>query len=169
MRDDEFTAIFIEYRNAVYQFVWRMTNSRTTADDVTQDVFVAFLRGQISIDGSRGAVRSLLLGTARNLVWKQWRRDRRWSPLFEESFVAAPLPFHEDGREKAVTAAVSGLPPLQREALVLATYEELSIVEIAELLGVEAGTVKARLHRARENLKRMLSAYCPATGGSLER
>jgi RNA polymerase sigma factor (sigma-70 family) len=55
---------------------------------------------------------------------------------------------------------------LQREALILATYEELSLQEIAQALAVEVGTVKARLHRARENLKRMLAPYRPGNARS---
>ncbi len=55
-----------------------------------------------------------------------------------------------------MSVAVAALPPLQREALILATYEGLSLQEIADTLAIEIGTVKARLHRARENLKTIL-------------
>jgi RNA polymerase sigma-70 factor (ECF subfamily) len=46
---------------------------------------------------------------------------------------------------------------LQREALVLAEYEDLSLAEIAQATDCEVGTVKSRLHRAKENLRRMLA------------
>jgi RNA polymerase sigma-70 factor (ECF subfamily) len=49
------------------------------------------------------------------------------------------------------------LPPLQREALVLVVYEEMTLEEVARAVDAEVGTVKARLHRARENLRRMLA------------
>ncbi len=55
--------------------------------------------------------------------------------------------------------AIDELPPLQREALVLFEYEELVLAEIAEIVGVDIGTVKARLHRARQCLKRSLAPY----------
>ncbi len=166
MRNEDFAAIFNEHKTAVYQFAWRMSNSRTTAEDVTQDVFLALLRGDIEADDARGSVRSLLLGTARNLIWKRWRHERRWNPLAEDAFIASPLPFHDEDREEAVSMAMGSLPPLQREALILATYHELSLQEVAEALGVETGTVKARLHRGRENLKRMLSPLSPTVGRS---
>ncbi len=162
MRDEDFAAIFNENKNAVYQFAWRMSNSRATAEDVTQDVFLALLRGDIERDEARGSLRALLLGTARHLLWKRWRHEHRWSPLAEDAFVAQPLPFADQNREQAVAVAVRSLPPLQREAVILATYNELSLRDIAEALGVETGTVKARLHRGRENLKRMLSPLSPA-------
>jgi RNA polymerase sigma-70 factor (ECF subfamily) len=56
-----------------------------------------------------------------------------------------------------VEQAVGKLPPLQREALVLFEYEGLTLEEIAEITGADVGTIKSRLHRARERLKRMLA------------
>jgi RNA polymerase sigma-70 factor (ECF subfamily) len=157
MRDGEFQAIFQEHKNAVYQFVWRMSNSPDVADDVSQDVFLVLLRGEADYDRSRGSLRALLLGIARNLIWKRWRDERRWISIDEESFLAPALDLESVGKQQAVAAAVACLPPLQREALILATYEDLSLREIAEALTVEVGTVKARLYRARENLKPMLA------------
>jgi RNA polymerase sigma-70 factor (ECF subfamily) len=57
--------------------------------------------------------------------------------------------------------AVRALPLLQREVLVLAEYEELSLEELARAVESEVGTVKSRLHRARENLRRMLGPLKP--------
>lgn len=159
MTEDEFEALFAEHKNAVYQFAWRMTNSPAVAEDIAQEVFLALWRGEAAWDRARGTMRALLLGIARHLAWKRWRQDQRWSLLEEETFVAAPLAVDSLGIGHAVAAAVAALPPLQRETVILATYEELSLQEMAETLAVELGTVKARLHRARENLKRMLAAY----------
>jgi RNA polymerase sigma-70 factor (ECF subfamily) len=162
MNSAEFEAIFEEHKNAVYQFAWRMTNSAASAEDIAQDVFLALFRGQAELDRSRGSIRALLLGMARHLVWKRWRHDRHWSSLEDESLPTSPVVEHL-AAEQAVSAAVAALPPLQREALILATYEGLTLQEIAETLGVEVGTVKARLHRARGNLKRLLAPHKPGT------
>ncbi len=159
MTDDEFQAIFDGHKDAVYQFAWRMSNSSSVAEDISQDVFLVILRGEAELDESRGSLRALLLGVARNLLWKRWREERRWSSIDDESFLAAPLDLETLGQQHAVAAAVVALPPLQREALILATYEGLSLRETADTLMVEVGTVKARLHRARENLKLMLAPY----------
>ena len=48
---------------------------------------------------------------------------------------------------------------MQREALILFEYEELSLAEIALIVGADVGTVKARLHRARQRLRRSLAPY----------
>jgi RNA polymerase sigma-70 factor (ECF subfamily) len=58
-----------------------------------------------------------------------------------------------------VQAAISALPPLQREAIVLCEFEELSLDEAAAVVGADVGTVKSRLHRAREGLRRSLAPY----------
>jgi RNA polymerase sigma-70 factor, ECF subfamily len=65
-----------------------------------------------------------------------------------------------------VEGAVSALPMLQREALVLFEYEEMSMEEIGAITGVEVSTVKARLFRARESLRRRLAPLM-AKGGVL--
>jgi RNA polymerase sigma-70 factor (ECF subfamily) len=61
-----------------------------------------------------------------------------------------------------VARAVVALPPFQREALILFEYEELSLEEIAAVAGIETSAVKARLHRARETLRRQLAPLIAA-------
>src|SRR3982750_3191867 len=58
-----------------------------------------------------------------------------------------------------VREAIFSLPPLQREALILFEYEGLSLNEVAEIAGTDAGAIKARLYRARESLRRILGPY----------
>ncbi|HEX4810322.1 MAG TPA: sigma-70 family RNA polymerase sigma factor [Bryobacteraceae bacterium] len=161
MTDHDFRAMFEEHKDAVYQFAWRMTNSPALAEDIAQDVFLLVWRGEAELDASRGTIRSLLLGIARNLAWKHWRRDRRLSSLNDDEIAAASTAIESLDKNQALSAAVAALPPLQREALVLVTYEEMSLQEIADLLTIEVGTVKARLYRARENLKLLLAPCRP--------
>ena len=56
-----------------------------------------------------------------------------------------------------VAQAVRSLPPLQREALILFEYEELTLEQVAHAVDAEVGAVKARLHWARDSLRRMLA------------
>ena len=64
---------------------------------------------------------------------------------------------------EAVRRAVQALPPLQREAVVLFEYEALSLVEIAAVCDTDVGTVKSRLHRARERLRKTLAPFLTRT------
>lgn len=58
--------------------------------------------------------------------------------------------------DEKVAQAVQSLLPLQREVLILIEYEGLTLEEAAHTVAAEVGTVKARLHRARNNLRRVL-------------
>ena len=58
-----------------------------------------------------------------------------------------------------VGRAIASLPPLQREALVLFEYEDLSLAEIGAIVGADSNAVKARLFRARDKLRASLGRY----------
>ena len=161
--ETEFKRFFDEHKDAVYRFAWRMTSTPAVAEDIAQDVFLSLLRQPDRFDPSRGTMRAFLLGIARNIALKRWRDEDRWEELGDKVFVTHPANVddveHLERVEiaEAVGDAVRSLPPLQREVLILAEYEDLSLEEIARAVESEVGTVKSRLHRARENLKQMLA------------
>src|SRR5262245_53183999 len=157
MTEPDFRSIFREHKDAVYRFAWRMTGSANGADDVTQDCFLALLRAPERFDSGRAPIRAFLVGVARNLIRKRWRTERRWDPLDDDAFIAEPLDPERTETAELVGRAVRLLPPLQREALILAEYEEMTLEDVARAVDAEIGTVKARLHRERENLHRMLA------------
>jgi RNA polymerase sigma-70 factor (ECF subfamily) len=154
--ENELQAAFEAHGDKVYRFVWRMTNSADAAEDVSQEVFVALLRRPDAYHPARGSLAAFLIGIARHLVLKRWRDERSWEPLDDEGFMAEQWDFDKVETVRVIAEAVQKLPPLQREVLVLAQYEELPLAEIALAVDCELGTVKARLARARENLRRML-------------
>jgi RNA polymerase sigma-70 factor (ECF subfamily) len=164
--DAEFQAAFDAHKDAVYRFAWRMA-SPADAEDITQDVFLTLLRDPTRFDPRRGSLKSFLLGIARNLALKRWRRVHRLEALDDDQFVALahqslggggePLNIERGEIGELVGRAVRALPPLQREVIILFEYEELSLQEIARAVDSEIGTVKSRLHRGRENLRRMLA------------
>ena len=104
-------------------------------------------------------------------IWsrKRWRTERRWDALDEEAFAAEPVDPTAGQIADLVAQAVQSLPPLQREALILSHYEELSLEEITRAVDAEVGTVKARLSRARENMRRILEPLGPANHRSQTR
>jgi RNA polymerase sigma factor (sigma-70 family) len=111
-------------------------------------------------------LRTYLCAAARNLAFKRLRRAGAETAIddFSEQLAAAesqePLRLLLDAEvSEAVRKAINELPPLQREALILFEYEELSLAEIAEVAGADVGTVKSRLHRARQRLRILLAPY----------
>jgi RNA polymerase sigma-70 factor, ECF subfamily len=153
-----FLALYQRHRTPLFRFVWRFTGSVHTAEDVTQECFLALFAGA-AFDPKQGSLRTYLFGIARHLAMRRARIEERESE--EPADAAAPCDTLGDliGQERsaAVERAVAALPPLQKEALILFEYEDLSLEEIAQVAGVEVGAVKARLHRARETLRRRLA------------
>jgi RNA polymerase sigma-70 factor (ECF subfamily) len=156
--DAAFLALFVAHRTAVLRFAWRMTGSVDASEDVAQDCFLLLMKSA-DFDPRRGSLRTWLFGIARNLVFRRLRVTGRETDEPEE------LPDRSDPlqdllageRAEAVQRAIGRLPPLQREAIVLFEYEEMSLESIASVTGAEVGAVKARLQRARESLRRQLA------------
>jgi RNA polymerase sigma-70 factor (ECF subfamily) len=165
--ESEVRTAFEEHKDTIYRFAWRMTNSSEAAKDITQEVFLTLLRQPNRFDTKRGQMRPFLLGIARNLILKSYRRDKnRWAELDEAQFTTQPLDIVGLEIAELISATVQTLPPLQREVLILAHYEGLTLEEIARAVGVDAGAVKSRLHRARENLRQALAPLKELMGSS---
>jgi RNA polymerase sigma-70 factor (ECF subfamily) len=154
---------FDQYHQAVFSFAYRLTRRQDLAEDLTQECFLALLRAPQRFDELRGSMKTYLFSIARNLALKQYRDYRAEEPLqgseagFEAPNRADPLAALEISY--AVAEAVALLPQLQQEALVLFEYERFRLEEIAHIVGADTGTVKSRLHRARERLRRVLAPY----------
>jgi RNA polymerase sigma-70 factor, ECF subfamily len=145
---------FDSYGKAVHGFAYRLTRRADLADDITQECFLALLRAPGRFDASRGTPKTYLFAIARNLALKHYRDDRPGEPLEDD----ATETFNPD-LAVAVEQAVASLPVLQQESIVLFEYEGFTLEEIAQVTGADTGTVKSRLHRARERLKRVLAPY----------
>jgi RNA polymerase sigma-70 factor (ECF subfamily) len=163
MTDTAILTAWYDHKDAVYRFAWRMTGSPSIAEDVLQEVFLALVRTPERFDGRRAPLRAFLLAVARNQVRKRWEKERRWHALDDHTFEAEPVDPLAGEVADSVARAVQSLPPLQREALVLFEYEDLSLEEVARTVDAEVGAIKSRLNRARENLRLMLA---PLKGGA---
>lgn len=161
-----FDQLYERHRSRVFRFAYRLLGTVEAAEDITHDCFLSLLRRPDGFDARKGSLQSYLYSAARNLSLKHFRsagREGALDDLAEEPATPAreePLRVLLDNElSLKVKEAVASLPPLQREALVLFEYEELTLNEIAGIVGSDVGAVKARLHRAREGLRSMLSTY----------
>lgn len=133
-----------------------MTGSVADAKDITQECFLALVRKACLFDPRRAQLRTWLIAVARNPCLHRcrnlWREDTKaeadaWAPpKGDEELIQVE-------RDEMVRNAVRALPQSQREALYLFEFEELSLAQTAEILGIEPNAVKARLYPARERLK----------------
>ncbi len=155
-----FLALYHEHRTPLFRFAWRLTGSEATAEDSTQECFLTVLSAK-GYDASLGSLRAYLFGISRNLIRKRLRmaeREEDEEDAVDPSAVGGPLEsLLSAERAEAVAHAVASLPPNQREAVILFEYEGLSLDEIGTAVGIDTGAVKARLHRARETLRRRLA------------
>lgn len=161
---EAFAALYQAHFPAVFRFAFYMTGDRLRAGEITQDVFVWLVHHAGEFDAGRGDLAAFLTGVARKFVHRLQRNERRWLPLDD---AAAPVR-GADGTEFAGTLereqevaelhkAIAALPVRYREAVVLCDLQERSYEEAAVILGCAMGTVRSRLHRARELLARKVT------------
>jgi RNA polymerase sigma-70 factor (ECF subfamily) len=134
----------------VFRFALAWTNDWATAEDIAQDSFTQLWSARHSLDWSR-PVMPWLLRVARNKAIDRFRALKRW-------FGARPSEFamRDPDREVwlDVRAAMSRLTSEERSALVSTAVLGLSTAEVAEVLGVTDGAVRAAVSRARKKLEK---------------
>jgi RNA polymerase sigma-70 factor (ECF subfamily) len=161
-----FQILYERYRDGIFRFAYRILGSVESAEDVAHDCFLSLITEPKRFDSTRASLRTYLYAAARNQAAKRYNsfaRETDIEALDEEPRVAErhePIRrVLEDELAGEVEKAIASLPPLQREALVLFEYEDLSLSEIAAVVGADSGAVKARLFRAREKLRVRLDRY----------
>lgn len=161
---DAFAAIFERYQHVVYRFARAMTGSADAAEDVTQEVFVVLIRELHRYRPERAMLSTYLYGIARNVSRDRLRRDRRLLSFLTRSVLPTASPQSEDPFANVAAAeigtevrrALARIPVKHREVVVLCDLHGLSYAEVAAVLRVTTGAVRARLHRGRHLLRHRL-------------
>lgn len=168
--DDAFGEIVDRYKDSLVNYVTHLVRSRDRAEEIAQDAFVRLYRhaAQYKAQERLGAY---LFRIATNLVVSEARREKRWSLLLPRlhagSRASEPPPdanLYTSEIQRQVAAALERLPLKYRVPLVMFELEEWSYDDIARALDIASGTVKSRISRARELLRRHLAPWW--TGGS---
>ncbi|MEK7736349.1 MAG: sigma-70 family RNA polymerase sigma factor [Pseudomonadota bacterium] len=166
-RTRRFEAALLPHLDAAYNLARWLLRDDQAAQDVVQE---AYLRALKFFDGFRGGdARPWLLGIVRNecFTWLGARGrehvefdEERDSGMLDPAFEPAsgdPERQLQGKLERAqVNAAIAALPAVFRDVLILRELEELSYDEIAQVVGIPAGTVMSRLSRARSLLRAAL-------------
>jgi RNA polymerase sigma-70 factor, ECF subfamily len=161
-----FQILYERYRDPIFRFAFRLLGSAEAAEDVAHDCFLSLMQDPHRFDPERASLRTYIYAAARNQAAKRYQNSAREAGLDEmgdepqlgerHSPMAHVL---ESELASEVEQAIASLPPLQREAIVLFEYEDLTLAEIAAVVGADSNTVKARLFRAREKLRNRLDRY----------
>jgi RNA polymerase sigma-70 factor, ECF subfamily len=169
-----FNTLVAERSGEIYGLLYRMTENAEEARDLTQETFLRAFQSISSFRGDadlRTWIYRIAINQARNR-WRWWRRRKRdvtvsldstegeqKQPLLATLVEASRNPeqdtlAHE--RQRALRKALRSLGTVYREAVILRDIEGFSYEEIAETLEISVGTVKSRLARGRQELRRRL-------------
>lgn len=144
--DDVVTTLIADRGRALTRYAYLLCGDVHDAEDLVQDALVktfARRRGGLRLDSAEAYVRRAIL----TLYLDGWRKRKRWSGRWP----VAAEPSSTGGHESAsadridVVAALADLPRQQRASVVLRFYEDLTVGEIADRLGVSDGAVKRYL------------------------
>jgi len=174
--DHAFDLLMERYQARVFRLASRLTND-TDAGDIVQEVFLRVYRRMGSFRGDARFSTWLYSVTANACrMWRRAHARRPTAPLddflpqFDSTGTHAHSPAHFErtmhveerlDRQRLAEAAqqaLARLPELYRQAFVLRDLEELPTEEVAEILGVQAATIRQRVHRARLLLRGFLNA-----------
>ncbi len=155
---DAFTVLFDRYKQPLFGFFRRRLADPAQAEELTQETFLAVLRGTARYEAT-ALFRTWLYAIGFRIL-----RAHRRKAGFRAMFTGAAAPGSEPAshvhldRDLLLREAVRKLDRIDREVLLLREFEQLSYAEIAVLLVVPINTVRSRLFRARLELRHLLSA-----------
>ena len=156
------------YGKDIYTFCLHLTRDRELADELYQDTFLTAMQKKKDIDGN-GNVKSYLLSISIH-IWRNKKRKWAWrnriAPIIELegatdnnfSYMETDVILEKEQTE-IVREAIKNLSEKYRIVVLLFYMEELSQEEIANVLHIPVGTVKSRLHTAKQLLKSELEEY----------
>jgi RNA polymerase sigma-70 factor (ECF subfamily) len=169
-----FNALVKKYRERLFSVIYNMTSNRDDAFDLTQDVFLRAYRGIKGFNG-KSAFFTWLYRIAVNVAITHIKKNRvhRFFSLEDMNEIEAEYRYSEYLTSKDKTARAVCLKELQenlniamqklsnkhRAVIVLCEIEGLGSAEVAVILGCSEGTVRSRLHYAKEQLKSLLGNY----------
>jgi RNA polymerase sigma-70 factor (ECF subfamily) len=178
--ENAFLELMARHKERVFSAAMGLLRSRTDAEEITQDTFIRAHRALASFRGDSSVatwLHRIAVNLARNRYWHFFRRRRHATVSLDaavgsdsdSSFsdliaTAEPDPAVEASRSEftgAVEACLGRLEASQRQILVMRSVLDQSYEEIAAALGINVGTVKSRISRARERLRSLLGEECP--------
>jgi RNA polymerase sigma-70 factor, ECF subfamily len=169
--EEAFLVLYQRYRLPIVRFVTRFVGDMEKAKDITHDCFMVLIDSNDRFDASRASLRSYFFGIARRIALRSMTKSERevtYDELPAEAELGGQaLPIDhilEKELSPVVATALASLTPDQRSVLLLADCEDLSLLEICEVVGKDLSAVKSSLHRARERFKKSLMPYINKVG-----
>jgi RNA polymerase sigma-70 factor (ECF subfamily) len=178
---EAFNCLVDRYQSSVYTLCLRLLGSPEAAEDAAQEAFLSAYRALRRFEG--GNLRSWLLRIAANESKDELRRRKRkdatmsLNAMFDREEAPVEIPDPGESVEAVIERGEFGqeleevlalLPLEQRQAILLIDVYDFQYDEVARLSGASVGTVKSRIHRGRERLRKLILSR-PELSGSLRR
>lgn len=158
-----------KYADMVYRLAVANTRVNQDAEDVFQEVFVKLVRYKDRIEDEEHLKNWLIrvtINESRRIEGSSWKKnvsldttddeDTEWTPPDEDSDSSPEDVFLENERAEGILEKVRELPQKYREVIHLHYYEDMKLVDISHMLGINEATVKTRLRRAKDILSKSL-------------
>ena len=162
--------------DGLYRGALRLTRDPEAAQDLVQDTYLRALRYQHSFQPGTN-MKAWMFAIMRNLFWDRFKGTHPGDVSLDE---VGEFPLYDKLREETgsapetevldriaadeVVAAIEKLPPLYREVVLLVDVEGFAYKDAAQVMEVPIGTVMSRLHRARQQLQKLLYDYAVESG-----
>jgi RNA polymerase sigma factor (sigma-70 family) len=157
MRDDEFERLYAAEAQGLFAFLAYRTGDRALAEDLLADAFERALRSRGRFNPRRGSQKRWLYAIALNLLRDHARRAAaEGRALGRVDQPAASDELEGVERREALHRALARLSPEEREAIALRFGADLSVPEMARVLGEPLTTVEGRVYRALRKLRERL-------------
>lgn len=167
-RDDgvpAFEELLSHYERPIFNYAYRMLGKREDAEDITQETFLKLYRHRRRLDPHQ-SIKAFIYKIATNTIYDLFRSRRQDRELF---IIDNPeTPFETISEETSYTTieaavdiatALEKISPMYRSILLLFYKEDFSYEEIAGFLDLPLNTVKTRIRRAKEALRKHLIHY----------
>lgn len=160
MRDAEFERLYEEHAQPLFGFLTYRTGDRALAEDLVGEAFERAIRARRRFDRRRGSEKTWLYTIALNCLRDHIRRDAAETRATERAEAVPTVAYTStveavEARD-AVNRAMTALSDEEREAIALRYGAELTVPEIAKLLGQRLTTVEGRVYRALRKMREQM-------------
>src|SRR5215213_4431354 len=170
-----FVELVRTYQTRLQRLAESVVSSRSVAEEVVQDTWLAVVRGVERFEG-RSTLKTWLFHILLNRARSAAGREHRAPPLADDdlgerfdsngAWANPPVPWADAVEDRLIAQRLASrvrdilpeLPEAQRQVLLLRDFEGISASEVCDLLGVSDGNQRVLLHRARVHLRRQLDA-----------
>lgn len=159
MNRDIFEQLYVRYHKSAFLYTFSLCKNREIAEDIVSD---AFVKAYLSLSDDHTSFQYWLLRVCKNLWIDYLRRQKRTAENSEAALHNIPdqeTPEKNLLREERLSMlyqCIQQLPPGDQELLVLHYFSDLRLKELSLMLRTSPGSIKTRIFRARQNLKKLM-------------